>query len=76
MIFPIIFPDSLVRRYSMKQTAANAANVPIVQMVAAFALAFLFYLAIEQSRTDGKSVGEFLSYIAAMMMLTSPLKRI
>ena len=65
-----------VRRYSMKQTAANAANVPIVQMVAAFALAFLFYLAIEQSRTNGTSIGEFLSYIAAMMMLTSPLKRI
>lgn len=65
-----------VRRYAMKQTAANAANVPIVQMVAAFALAFLFYLAIEQSRTDGTSIGEFLSYITAMMMLTSPLKRI
>lgn len=65
-----------VRRYSMKQTAANAANVPIVQMIAALALAFLFYLAIEQSRTDGKSVGEFLSYIVAMMMLTSPLKRV
>ena len=65
-----------VRRYSMKQTVANAANVPIVQMVAAFALAYLFYLAIEQSRTDGKTVGEFLSFIAAMMMLTSPLKRI
>ena len=65
-----------VRRYSMKQIAANAANVPIVQMVAALALAFLFYLAIEQSRTDGKTVGEFLSYIVAMMMLTSPLKRI
>jgi len=65
-----------VRRYLMKQTAANAANVPIVQMVAAFALAFLFYMAIEQSRTDGKTVGEFLSYIAAMMMLTSPLKSI
>ncbi len=65
-----------VRRYSMKQTAANAANVPIVQMVAAFALAFLFYLAIEQSRTDGTTVGDFLSYIVAMMMLTAPLKRI
>lgn len=65
-----------VRRYAMKQIAASAANVPLVQMVAAFALAILFYLAIEQSRTDGKTVGEFLSYIAAMMMLTSPLKRI
>jgi subfamily B ATP-binding cassette protein MsbA len=72
------FDDSAnwVRRYSMKQTAANAANVPIVQMVAAFALAFLFYLAIQQSKTDGKTVGEFLSFIVAMMMLTSPLKRI
>jgi len=72
------FKDSAnwVRRYSMKQTAANAANVPIVQMVAAIALALLFYLAIEQSRTDGKTVGEFLSFIAAMMMLTSPLKSI
>ena len=65
-----------VRRYSMKQTVANAANVPTVQMVAAFALAILFYLAIEQSRINGTSIGEFLSYIAAMMMLTSPLKRI
>lgn len=65
-----------VRRYSMKQTAANAANVPIVQMVAAFALSLLFYLAIEQSRINGTSIGEFLSYITAMMMLTSPLKRI
>jgi subfamily B ATP-binding cassette protein MsbA len=45
-------------------------------MVAAFALAFLFYLAIEQSRTNGTSVGEFLSYLTAMMMLTSPLKRV
>ncbi len=65
-----------VRRFSMKQTVANASNVPIVQMVAAFALAYLFYLAIEQSRTDGTTVGAFLSFIAAMMMLTSPLKRI
>ena len=65
-----------VRRFAMKQTVANASNVPIVQMVAAFALSYLFYLAIEQSRTDGTTVGEFLSFIAAMMMLTSPLKRI
>ncbi len=65
-----------VRRYSMKQTAANAANVPIVQMVAALALAVLFYMVIEQSLTEGKTVGEFLSYIVAMMMLTAPLKQI
>ncbi len=65
-----------VRRYAMKQTSANAANVPIVQMVAALALALLFHLLIEQSLTDGKTVGEFLSFIVAMMMLTAPLKQI
>ncbi|MDP1995642.1 MAG: ABC transporter transmembrane domain-containing protein, partial [Gallionella sp.] len=33
-----------VRRYAMKQAAAAAANVPIVQMVAAIALAVIVYL--------------------------------
>jgi len=65
-----------VRRYTMKQAAAAAANVPIVQMVAAIALAVIVYLATVQSRTDETTVGGFLSFIAAMLMLTAPLKRL
>jgi subfamily B ATP-binding cassette protein MsbA len=65
-----------VRRYNMKQAAAAAANVPIVQMVAAIALAVIVYLVTQQAKTDQTTVGGFLSFIAAMLMLTAPLKRL
>ncbi|MDD2914441.1 MAG: lipid A export permease/ATP-binding protein MsbA [Gallionella sp.] len=65
-----------VRRYAMKQAAAAAANVPIVQMVAALALAVVVYLATLQSNTDEVTVGGFVSFIMAMLMLTAPLKRL
>ncbi len=65
-----------VRRHMMKQAAAAVANVPIVQMVAAIALAFVIYLAIDQAKSDATTVGGFLSFVAAMLMLTAPLKRI
>ncbi|MEW5904665.1 MAG: lipid A export permease/ATP-binding protein MsbA [Pseudomonadota bacterium] len=65
-----------VRRHMMKQAAAAVANVPIVQMVAAVALSFVIYLAIGQAKSDATSVGGFLSFVAAMLMLTAPLKRI
>ena len=65
-----------VRRHTMKQTAASAANVPLVQMVAAVALSIIIYLATVQSRSDETTVGGFLSFIVAMLMLTAPLKRL
>ena len=65
-----------VRRYTMKQAAAAAANVPIVQMVAAIALAVIVYLATLQSQADETTVGGFVSFIMAMLMLTAPLKRL
>lgn len=65
-----------VRRHSMKQAVAAAANVPIVQMIAALAMAVVLYLATQQSRSDQATVGSFLSFIAALLMLSAPLKRI
>jgi ATP-binding cassette, subfamily B, bacterial MsbA len=65
-----------LRRHLMKQAAAAAANVPIVQMVAAIALSVIVYIATVQSRSDETTVGGFLSFVAAMLMLTAPLKRI
>lgn len=65
-----------LRRHTMRQAVASAANVPIVQMVAAVALSVVIYLVIEQSRTDQTTVGSFLSFVAAMLMLTAPIKRI
>jgi ATP-binding cassette, subfamily B, bacterial MsbA len=65
-----------VRRHAMKQSIASAANVPIVQMIAALAMSVVLYLATQQSRADESTVGGFLSFIAAMLMLSAPLKRI
>jgi len=65
-----------VRRYIMKQAMAAAINVPIVQMIAAMALSVIVYIATVQSRSDETTVGGFLSFIAAMLMLTAPIKRL
>jgi ATP-binding cassette, subfamily B, bacterial MsbA len=65
-----------VRRQLMKQVAASAASVPIVQFIAALALASIVYLATQQSNAAQITVGGFVSFITAMLMLTAPLKRV
>jgi subfamily B ATP-binding cassette protein MsbA len=65
-----------VRRYTMKQAAAAAVSVPIVQFIAAVALAVIIYLATLQSSANQLTVGGFVSFITAMLMLTAPLKRL
>ncbi len=65
-----------VRRFTMKQATAAAASVPVVQLLAGVALAAIVYLATQQSSANEITVGEFVSFVTAMLMLTSPLKRI
>jgi len=72
------FADSanLVRHFTMKQVNASAINVPTVQLIAAVALAIIIYIATVESQADRTTVGEFVAFIAAMLMLTAPLKRL
>lgn len=65
-----------VRRAAMKQASAAAINVPLVQMVAAAALALVIWLATRQADSDISSVGGFVSFVMAMLMITAPLKRL
>ncbi len=65
-----------VRRFMMKQTTAAAASVPVVQLLAGVALASIVYLATQQSSANEITVGEFVSFVTAMLMLTAPLKRV
>ncbi len=64
------------RGYTMRQTMAAAATVPIVQLFASVALAIIITLAVQQSQTNQLSVGGFVSFITAMLMLLAPLKRL
>ena len=65
-----------VRRYQMKLAVVSAASTPIVQIITASMLAMVMYLAGMQSLKDETSIGEFVSFIAAMGLLLSPLKRL
>jgi len=65
-----------VRRFMMKQASAAAASVPVVQLLAGIALATIVYLAVGRPIATTMTVGSFVSFITAMLMLTSPLKRV
>jgi subfamily B ATP-binding cassette protein MsbA len=62
------------RRLHMKQVSAASANTPIVQLIAASALAVIVYIATLQSASNETTVGGFVSFITAMLMLFSPIK--
>jgi subfamily B ATP-binding cassette protein MsbA len=65
-----------VRRFNMKESAAAEANVPIVQLIVACAMALIIYLATMQAAADKSTVGGFVSFLIAMGMLLAPLKRL
>ena len=65
-----------LRRYLMKQAATAASNWPVVQLVTAVGLAVIVYLAILQSQAAETTVGGFVSFVIASLMLTPPLKRL
>ena len=64
------------RRLNMKMELTNAASEPVVMMVAAVASAVVIYVALQQVDSKELTVGTFVSFIAAMMMLHSPMKRL
>jgi subfamily B ATP-binding cassette protein MsbA len=65
-----------VRRFVMKSAIAAAAVVPATQVIAAGAVALILWLALRQSVAGGGTVGGFVSFIGAMLMLLAPLKRL
>jgi subfamily B ATP-binding cassette protein MsbA len=65
-----------LRGFMMKQTTAAALNVPIVQLFAALATAIVVYYVTVQAQQNTTTVGGFVSFLAAMLMLTAPLKRL
>jgi subfamily B ATP-binding cassette protein MsbA len=65
-----------MRRQIMKHSIAAAANVPIVQMIAASALAVIIYIATVQVRSGTIDLPGFISFVAALLLLTAPIKRI
>jgi len=65
-----------LRRLSMKSTAASAAMTPLTQMLAAVALSAVITVALMQSADKTTSVGGFVAFVTAMLMLIAPLKHL
>ena len=68
--------NNRLRRFSIKQNVAASLHVPLVQGIAAFALAAIIYFATLESSGNLITVGGFVSFITAMLMLLAPIKRL
>ena len=67
-----------LRRLALKSTIASAAMSPLTQVMAAIALSAVLVVALIQSRAgvQGVTVGSFVAFITAMLMLISPIKKL
>jgi len=72
------FKDAVnrVRQLLMKEQASAAANVPIVQLFAAIAIAVVIQRVMLDVQADKTTVGAFVAFIAAMLLVMAPLKRL
>jgi len=68
--------NQALRGFNMRQTIAASATVPITQLFASLAVAIIISLAIQQSASGDFTVGSFVSFITAMLMLLTPLKHL
>ncbi|MBF8179508.1 lipid A export permease/ATP-binding protein MsbA [Herminiimonas contaminans] len=65
-----------LRGYTMRMATAMAATTPVTQVMASTAVAIVIVIALIQSGQNQTTVGGFVSFITAMLMLLTPLKNI
>jgi len=64
------------RRMTMKQVATSALVTPITQVLAAVGVSIILTLAIWQASEGASTVGEFVSFITALLMTISPMRHL
>ena len=65
-----------LRDFALRMTVASALIVPITQIMAAVAVSVVISIALYQSQQDQTTVGDFVSFITAMLMILAPLKHL
>ncbi len=60
----------------MKLITVRAVSNPVTQMIAAFGLAAVMYVALRNVLAEGLTVGEFTSFLTALLLVTAPLRRL
>jgi subfamily B ATP-binding cassette protein MsbA len=64
------------RRQRMKMITTDAISQPIIQLISVLGLSGVIYIATLPDMLDKISAGSFISFITAMFMLLTPLKRL
>jgi subfamily B ATP-binding cassette protein MsbA len=67
--------SNTLRRLAMKSAVASALITPTMHMLAAASLSVVICIALWQSG-DAMTVGAFAAFVAAMLMLIAPVKRL
>lgn len=65
-----------LRRLALKSTVAMAAMTPLTQLLASAALAAVITVALWQSSSSGVTVGNFVAFVTAMLMLITPIRHL
>ncbi len=65
-----------LRRQTMRAVRVSAANVPMVQVLAAAAVSAVIWTATALSAQDRLTPGEFVAFVTAMSMLFEPIRRL
>jgi len=64
------------RQQRMKKIATEAISQPLIQLIAVLGLSGVIYLATLPEMLEKISVGSFISFVTAMFMILTPLKRL
>lgn len=65
-----------LRKLALKSTIAMAAMTPLTQLLASGALSAVIAVALWQSSSSGVSVGNFVAFVTAMLMLITPIRHL
>ena len=65
-----------LRRLMLKYVSSSGAITPLTQILAACALSTVIVIALWQSGTAGGTVGSFVAFITAMLMIVAPLRHL
>ena len=64
------------RGFNMRQTVAASGTTPIVQIFMSIAVAVIISMALQQSAANQLSVGDFVSFLTALLLLLAPIKHL
>ena len=68
--------SNAARQFAMKVVATSQVNSPLIQLIMAAVLALMIYMAASDSAAGKMTVGDFVAFFTAMILLLPPIKRL